>query len=316
MEVELIREFVTLGKTLNFTKAAQVLNVDQSTLSRHLQSLEKQVGVPLVSRTSRSVALTPAGEAFLGDAMNILVDLDDAMQRAWEAHEKSKETIRLGGVLLGGGIEHLVDFAMICVAKEKLPVSVEIYQPHLSQDPTVLTANEAPDSLRRGDVDMAVYFPCDREDWTGLEHEPLFRDPFYLVASEDHPLASRESVCLDDLRHYVLRTSIFYKRNNEHVSELCEKRGFTPKTRAKVIRSGSQWCVADGPEDMFVYNKSALSTVPPSELSGLVVIPITDPDAYFEAHAVWHEGDENAGIAVFLNAMKRACEMIDFGSGR
>lgn len=313
MDIELIREFVVLGKTLNFTKASKALNLDQSTLSRHLQSLEKSLAVPLVSRTSRTVALTSEGEIFLGKAIDFLEAFDTAVELIRDTHERNTPTVKLGGVFLGGGIDRLVSFVAAQVQKEQLPVFIELFQPHLSRDPTVLAANEASLSLKREDIDMAVYFPRDDSGWDELDHEPLFRDPFYLVVSEEHPLAELDSVRLDELRPYTLRISNFYNANNEHVIKLCEQRGFTPKTRTKVIGANGQWCVADGPEDMFIFNGSALNTVPPRVLSGLVAIPVTDPDAYFEANAVWRKGDDRPEIGVLLDAMRRACEFVDFG---
>lgn len=61
-----LRYFVAVAEQLHFSRAAERLHVDQPTLSRHVRRLEQRLDVALLERTTRTVALTAAGQALLG----------------------------------------------------------------------------------------------------------------------------------------------------------------------------------------------------------------------------------------------------------
>jgi hypothetical protein len=75
MELRQLEAFVALAAELHFGRAAQQLHVGQPTLSELIQRLERELGTPLLTRTTRRVALTGAGSELLGRAKVILDDL-------------------------------------------------------------------------------------------------------------------------------------------------------------------------------------------------------------------------------------------------
>lgn len=78
LDVDLLRTFVTIAQAGNFTRAAERLLRQQSTISLQMKRLEDALGQRLLDRTPRSVCLTPEGEAVLSYAQRIL-DLNDEM---------------------------------------------------------------------------------------------------------------------------------------------------------------------------------------------------------------------------------------------
>jgi DNA-binding transcriptional LysR family regulator len=90
----LLRSFVTVAQESSFTRAAARLNLTQSAVSAHLRRLEEQAGAPLVTRTTRSLALTPDGEVLLGYARAILT-----LNR--DAHARLKRSAQNGLVRVG-----------------------------------------------------------------------------------------------------------------------------------------------------------------------------------------------------------------------
>ncbi len=72
MDLEQIRIFGVLAEELHFRKAAERLHMGQSTLSRHIQGLERDLRIKLVDRTSRRVRLTDAGERLARDGPLLL----------------------------------------------------------------------------------------------------------------------------------------------------------------------------------------------------------------------------------------------------
>jgi LysR family transcriptional regulator, hypochlorite-specific transcription factor HypT len=89
MDINWLIDFVCLGRTLNFSRAAEDRNVTQSAFSRRIKSLESWVGTTLVDRSSYPVKLTPAGRQFLATAQVTLAQLTEARQ-AIRATEQSK----------------------------------------------------------------------------------------------------------------------------------------------------------------------------------------------------------------------------------
>ena len=85
MELRQLQFFVTLAETLHFGRAAEHEFVTPSALSQQLKRLEREVGAPLMERSSRHVALTPAGEAFLVEAVATLAAAQRALTAAREA---------------------------------------------------------------------------------------------------------------------------------------------------------------------------------------------------------------------------------------
>src|SRR5271163_5239893 len=99
MEFELLRSFVAVAECGGFHRAAEQLNLTQSTVSQQIKRLELETKRPLFRRTTRTVALTDAGEMLLGDARRLL-QLEEAARRRLSAP-------RLSGVVRLGAVEEV-----------------------------------------------------------------------------------------------------------------------------------------------------------------------------------------------------------------
>jgi DNA-binding transcriptional LysR family regulator len=94
MELELLRSFVAVADCGGFHRAAEQLNLTQSTVSQQIKRLELETKRPLFRRTTRTVALTDDGEMLLGDARRLL-QLEEAARHRLTAPRLSG-TVRLG----------------------------------------------------------------------------------------------------------------------------------------------------------------------------------------------------------------------------
>lgn len=72
MDIAILQDFVALAESETFLKAADVLSISQPTLSRHIKSLEAELGVTLFERTTRSLKLSEYGEVLLPYAKQII----------------------------------------------------------------------------------------------------------------------------------------------------------------------------------------------------------------------------------------------------
>jgi DNA-binding transcriptional LysR family regulator len=94
LDLDLVRTFTTIASTGNFTRAAETLRRQQSTISLQIQRLESALGQKLIERTPRSVRLTSEGETFLGYAQRLLDLNDEVVSRVNEPDMHG--TVRLG----------------------------------------------------------------------------------------------------------------------------------------------------------------------------------------------------------------------------
>ncbi|MEP2139257.1 MAG: LysR family transcriptional regulator, partial [Erythrobacter sp.] len=93
-----LRCFVTVAEELNFTRAAQRLNMTQPPLSRQIKLLEAGIGMTLLDRNKRSVRLTPAGATFRAAAIDLLERAEQAVLIARQAERGEGGTITMGFV--------------------------------------------------------------------------------------------------------------------------------------------------------------------------------------------------------------------------
>src|SRR5690625_1962324 len=93
MELQQMRYVVAVAEERSFTRAAQRCFVVQSALSHQIKALENELGVTLFARTSRRVAPTAAGEAFLGAAREALAAADRAVAEAGAATGELRGTL-------------------------------------------------------------------------------------------------------------------------------------------------------------------------------------------------------------------------------
>ncbi len=95
LDADLLRTFVAIADAGGFTRAAERLNLTQSTVSFQIRRLEQQAGKKLLRRTTRKVTLTPEGEGLLGYARGIL-QLQDAARRHLAGQGSLSGFVRLG----------------------------------------------------------------------------------------------------------------------------------------------------------------------------------------------------------------------------
>ena len=90
MSLSQIRYFVAIAEEGNVRRAARRLRVAQPPLSRHMKSLEEELGVSLFARTSRGMLLLPPGEVFLAHARRILAAVDEACSATGQCHQSMR----------------------------------------------------------------------------------------------------------------------------------------------------------------------------------------------------------------------------------
>jgi len=186
-----LEAFVAIAEHGGFQKAADALHITQTALTRRLQNLEALLGVKLVERTTRSVALSRIGLDFLPQARRLLGELAGALTE-----------IRNTGQAQRG------DVTIACVPTvgvQYLPRVIRDYAEHHPENRIKIldhaSSGVAQAVLRReAEFGIVIGGPQHPE----LTATPLLRDRFVLVCRDDHPLARRKTLPWKDLAPHPL----------------------------------------------------------------------------------------------------------------
>jgi DNA-binding transcriptional LysR family regulator len=181
LEVRELRYFVAVAEELNFGRAADRLGIAQPPLSRAIRRIEERLGVRLVERTTRHVALTSAGTVLLQQSRTALDAVAAAGRRAQRAGDLS--TPLSLAVKPSGDVAPLRALLDAYAASDPRLPAVEV---------EVCGFGELAGLLRDGRADVALLrTPFTK---TGLDHEPLATEPRVAVVARDHMLAKRNCV--------------------------------------------------------------------------------------------------------------------------
>ncbi len=189
MELRQLEVFVAVAEELSITRAAQRQNVVQSAVSATLRTLERQLGVALVSRTTHKVELTDAGRLFLPEARRTLAAAQEAGHVIQQVRGGLRGTLHLGLMLF---------IPEIAVSAPRLISRFVTEYPNMEFSVQIGTSGDHAEALRRGRLDLA-YLALPPEDTTGLILHPLCTQTMGLVVPVGHRLADREQVELTEL---------------------------------------------------------------------------------------------------------------------
>jgi DNA-binding transcriptional LysR family regulator len=193
VELREIKVFLGLAEELHFARTAERFQLTPSRVSQVLRDLEAKLGGELFSRTSRRVSLTPLGERFLADVKPHYDALMATLERTHSAQRRLEGTLRLGLLAANSGGPHLT--AIIETFEQLHPQCQVAVSEVFFSDPL--------GPLRRGEIDvMATRLPIEQPDLT--VGPTLAREPLILAVADDHQLADRETVSLEEISDYLV----------------------------------------------------------------------------------------------------------------
>lgn len=223
MDISYFREFVILAETKNYWAAAERLFIGQSSLSKHIKTLENQLGAPLFERTSRKVELTEFGQLMLPYAHSISKLQNEYQAEAYNYLHVGLETLRIASI--PAMAQYNITDTLLAFQLEYPSVQV-----HTTEDDTIVIR----DALLNGECDLAFL----RDSDIYLEHDPdkevqlvklqFCQDKLVAVLPRNHPLAQAGHLELSQLSGedfaLIKQGSMPYKL----CIHACQSAGFTP----------------------------------------------------------------------------------------
>jgi len=195
MELRHLRYFIAVAEEGGLLSAAQRrLNTSQPSLSRQIRDLEAEIGVELLERQARGVALTPAGRVFLDHARLALLQVDAAIDGARRAAQPERPALAIGFLV---GLE-----------VTWLPHLLRIIHQEAPETEVTLCSLSSPElalALMRGKLDMAFLRP--EKQSLGLSFKLLAKEPLIAVLPAGHRLASRKKIRPQDLAREIYVSS-------------------------------------------------------------------------------------------------------------
>ncbi len=218
MELRQLRYLVALADECHFTRAAAREHIAQPALSQQIRRLEDEVGLALVERTTRKVALTGAGELLVARARHILSELDAA-----QAELQTLAGVQ-GGRLSVGALHTMgpVDLSLLLGAFHRNHPAVELTVREQSSE-------ELAEMLRDDVVDLAFLSVTERIQRRGLELHRLVSEELVAVVPTQHPLAGRDVVRLAELAGEPFIAFRIGSRLRELLDSGAAELGFEPR---------------------------------------------------------------------------------------
>lgn len=195
MEISQLRAVLAIAKSHSFSRAAQELYLSQSTLSLQVAKLEKELGVTLFYRTTRTVHLTEAGEEFVKSAGDILRNIRLLSQNMSAYGGLMRGTLTIGAI---SSLE-AIHFSEMLASFYSLYPSLNI---DLQEEGSITLI----EMLRSHRIAQAFVVVDDPALYPDLHFTYLGRDEYHLAVSRLHRLARRKTVEISDLENENLIT--------------------------------------------------------------------------------------------------------------
>ncbi|MDQ0361993.1 LysR family transcriptional regulator [Breznakia pachnodae] len=216
MEINYIKEFVILADVKNYLEASELLFISQSSLSKHIKSLERELGVSLFERTTRSVHLSEYGETFLEYAKKI-VNLQYQYTTALINQSNSfQHTITIGSIPIMA--PYNITDAIMEFKKENTNFAVNLVEDDSSQ---------LKEQLRNGTCELAFIRDNDERE-PEFSKLPYTTDNLAAILPKNHPYAKEKYLTLEQLQHedFLLLQpgSVLYNLS----VKICNDAGFEP----------------------------------------------------------------------------------------
>ncbi len=270
MELRHLRYFIAVAELKGFSHASRQLYVAQSAISQQIADLEHELGVALLSRNRRQVALTEQGEVFLEEARKIIAASDHAVEMARRSARGEIGTLRIG--FFTNGVGEFFSNLIREFRRTHPEVKLTLFE---------MAALQQMEALADDKIDVAFTRPVDRRFEDQVEAETLFEEPIVAVLPRGHPLAPGP-VQLSSLASepFVLIDRDAWPHLFDAIITLCSQAGFSPRivnvsgrTPAvlTLVAAGEGIALMTAGVKRFLFRELVFCPVVPTSSLGLVI---------------------------------------------
>lgn len=292
MNLNQLKYFVAVAEHRSFTKAATQYYLSQTAVTQQVRALEDSLGVRLLDRGSRPVALTPAGRVFLKEAKAILVRMETAVSRTRDASTGLVGALRIG----------------YTKGYERSALSDRLRSFHRDHPNILLTCYRCDtDVLAAGllNREFDVIFTWDstnlRQD-SAVETRLVERSRLVAALYGGHPFSQRTALRREELKNetilYMTPSSTGESFGDAYFMQLYQKAGYQPSI---LLRSNDAESIL-----MMVAAEEGVSILPDyctaklTNAENLVFVPLLGEDEVEEILAAWRRDDDSPALRQFI----------------
>ena len=301
MDIAQIRCFLAAAETLHFGRAAQSLDILPASLGRQIRSLEDQFETRLFVRTTRSVALTEAGEAILEDCRMLSAQWGMLEDKVRTIRKSEQPVLRVGAIdsAAAGLMPQLLQF--LRVEHPELDIQL-IEQKTIHLLPKLLS----------GSLDVAFVRPPDVRD-SRINFQTLFYETAVVALPVEHPLARYSQLSIEDIADAPL--IVPDRRSRPHSHDLTIKLFVDAGLTARIAQLAEEKhtivnLVATGTGLAIVPRWTARITVP-----GVVFVPLSIPPGTTRSKlilaAAWARGTRDPQRDALISTLEDHLEIIE-----
>lgn len=291
MDIRLLESFLAIAEERHFGRAAARLHLAQSTLSQHLQRLERSVGAKLVERTSHAVRLTDAGRAFEPDARAVLSHLGRARRSARDAVEGHVGSLDVGFNFPAG--HHVLPATLRRLRQEHPGVRINLEEQRSGPQ---LTA------LAQGRLDVGLVYG--RPTAPDIRSQHLMALRLCALVGPTHRWAHRPAAPFTELaRHPCV---MFERRQSPAMYDVIQQAAAQAGIELDVAE------VADDPagtgvlvsaHELVTFASESRAVQVARSGSGLTSVRLHSPVPMLDLYAAWHADNDSPLLRLFLDTV-------------
>ena len=296
MDMRHLRCFVAVAEELHFGRAAQRLHLTQPPVSLAIKELEDELGVTLLERTSRRIAITRAGEDALRDARAVLAAADTMRRRAHEAAQGLTGSMSIGFISLP--------------AYSFLPSTLRNFTEDYQRVKVSLqegTTDQIIHDVESGSLDVGMVFRTPDLP-AALNSKLVQTEPLVIALPESHPLAGGSRIALEKLSQ---ERFLGFERHQgplmfDAIVATCMRHGFSPKlfparqmhTIVSLVSGGIGVALVPG-------------SVRALHREGVVYRNMKGEKTVVETIAVWRRSDDSPLVKALLTYLPKVSQRVD-----
>jgi len=289
----LLNQFIAVAEELHFARAAERLHMAQPPLSQAIKHLEEIVGARLFDRSRHFVALTPAGQAFLEEARNLLAVGQRAIDTARRINAGKAGRVRIGFV-------GSVSYALL----PKLLRDLRSRHPDIETDLRELRSQQQVEELAAGRIDIGVVrLPLSNAG--DLLLRTIDTERFIAVLPKHHRLARARSIRLRDLAGEAFMTFPAAQIPGLHAKFLmaCDEAGFSPKIALEAWQMAGMVSLVAADMGIALLPAQVRSTSHPD----VVYKALADKSEHLELKIAlaWRPDNHSAGVSSVLSLFEQ-----------
>lgn len=289
MEFRHLRYFLVLAEELHFGRAARRLSISQPPLSLNIQQLEASVGARLLTRNSKSVQLTAAGQAFVPAARALLEQAAQAAGHARDVGQGMAGSLAIGfsGTMLYSGLPRILErfqaeHPLLRLTLKELSSSEQLIElAHDRLDLGFVHTTRVPPELSQVLVSSQAFVGC-------------------LPAG--HALARKRSISLQQLQGepFAVVSRAVSPDYHDRILAICTEAGFYPEIRYEL----RHWLSVVS----LVSQGMGVALVPAalrqSAMAGAAFVPLDVATTPYETHCLWKTARDHQALAAFVKAVR------------